>query len=90
MMYHLLAFALIGLLAGVAARDFYPSQHPMRALGTLGSGMIGAVGGGLPSWATWPAVASHVRLGNLIMAFLGSVLVIVVSAGVAYATRLRT
>jgi uncharacterized membrane protein YeaQ/YmgE (transglycosylase-associated protein family) len=89
MMYHILAFALIGLLAGVAARNFYPGRHAMRALGTWVLGVIGAVGGGLLSWAYWPAVESHFYLGNLLMAFLGAVFAIVFSAGVAYARRLR-
>jgi uncharacterized membrane protein YeaQ/YmgE (transglycosylase-associated protein family) len=87
MMYHLLAFALIGLLAGIAARNFFPGQHAFQSLGTWLLGTLGAVGGGLLSWSYWPALAGYLHLGNLLMAFLGAVLAIAASAGLAYARR---
>jgi uncharacterized membrane protein YeaQ/YmgE (transglycosylase-associated protein family) len=87
MTHHLLAFALIGLLVGVAARTFSPGGHAIRSLGTWVLGAVGALGGGLLSWSFLPAVENHIHLGNLLMAFLGAAFTIVATAGVAYARR---
>jgi uncharacterized membrane protein YeaQ/YmgE (transglycosylase-associated protein family) len=87
MMYHLLTFAVIGLLAGVAAQNFFPGQHAIRSVGTWLLGVLGAVGAGVLSWAYWPALESHLHLGNLLTALVGAVFVIAFSAGLAHARR---
>ena len=43
---NVLIFALIGLLAGTAARILYPGRQLMRILGTLVLGMVGGAGRG--------------------------------------------
>lgn len=88
MLHHVLAFALIGLLTGIAARNFYPGVHATQSLGTWALGVIGAVATGLLSWSYWPEVEGYVHLGNLVAAFLGASLAIVFSASVAYARRI--
>ena len=83
-MWDLLAFALIGLLAGVVARVFYPGRQPAPALGTVVLGLVGALGGGMISWVYWPAEGEfHIR--NCLLSLLGSMLVIVSWSGWAYA-----
>jgi uncharacterized membrane protein YeaQ/YmgE (transglycosylase-associated protein family) len=87
-MWNLVVFALIGLLAGTAARMFYPQRQPTRIMGTLVLGMVGALAGGMFSWIFWPAVDDQFQSGNLLVSILGGVLVIALWAGVAYARSL--
>lgn len=82
-MLDLFVFAVIGLLAGAAARVWYPGREPLRVVGTMLVGMTGSLLGGLLSWAVWPDEQLHA--GALLMSLLGGVLVIAVWAFVAYA-----
>lgn len=88
MMWSLLVFALVGLLAGAAARLFYSERQFGRIAQTLALGLVAAVSGGAISWWQWPFEESRFHLGNLIVAFLAAVLVIGVSAGLGYAQEL--
>jgi uncharacterized membrane protein YeaQ/YmgE (transglycosylase-associated protein family) len=88
-MWNLLVFAVIGLLAGTAARMLYPGRQPMRILGTMVLGIIGALVGGMISYIYWPAVDDEFHSGNLLVSILGAMIVIAFSAGVAYARRLN-
>jgi uncharacterized membrane protein YeaQ/YmgE (transglycosylase-associated protein family) len=80
----LLVFAVIGLLAGAAARVLYPGRRPSRILGTMAIGMFGALGGGMISWSWWPPVSGEFHSGNLVMSIVGAMMVIVIWAGVVY------
>jgi uncharacterized membrane protein YeaQ/YmgE (transglycosylase-associated protein family) len=84
-MWNLLVFALIGLLAGTAARMFYPGRQPTRIMGTLVLGMAGALAGGMISWLYWPKVDGQFQSGNLVLSILGAMIAIVVWAGAAFA-----
>ena len=84
MLENLVVFAVIGLVAGAAARVFYPGRQPTRILGTLVLGMAGSLLGGLLSWACWPAVEGQFSSAVLLMSALGAVFVIALWAGVAY------
>lgn len=88
-MWNLLVFAVIGLLAGAAARLLYPGRRPMQIVGTLLIGMTGALAGGMISWTWWPAVNGEFHTGNLVLSLVGAMTVIVVWAGVAYLRRLK-
>ena len=83
-MWNLLVFAVIGLLAGAAARLLYPGRQLTHILGTMLLGMIGAVLGGMISWSLWPAVDGEFQTGNLVLSFIGAVIPIVFWAGVSY------
>jgi uncharacterized membrane protein YeaQ/YmgE (transglycosylase-associated protein family) len=85
MLGNLVVFALIGLLAGGAARLFYPGRQPMKVLGTVVLGIAGSLVGGLISWAFWPPVDGQFYSGALLMSLSGAVLVIVFWACVSYA-----
>lgn len=87
MLWDLLVFAAIGLLAGAAARLLYPGRQAGEILVTVLLGATGALAGGMLSWSYWPYVNDHFHSGNLLISFLGAALVIVCSAGVAYARR---
>jgi uncharacterized membrane protein YeaQ/YmgE (transglycosylase-associated protein family) len=84
MLENLVVFAVIGLVAGAAARVFYPGRQPTRILGTVVLGMAGSLLGGLLSWAFWPAVDGQFLSAALLMSALGAVFVIALWAGVAY------
>jgi uncharacterized membrane protein YeaQ/YmgE (transglycosylase-associated protein family) len=83
-MWNLVVFAAIGLFAGTAARVFYPGRQPMRIMGTLVLGMMGALAAGLFSWIYWPPVDGQFQTGNLILSILGAILAIALWVGVVY------
>lgn len=87
-MWNVLVFALIGLLAGSAARVFYPGRQPTRILGTILLGMAGALAGGMLSWIYWAPVDGQFQSGNLVLSILGAMIAIMGWAGVAYARSL--
>jgi uncharacterized membrane protein YeaQ/YmgE (transglycosylase-associated protein family) len=84
----LVIFALIGLVAGAAARVLYPQRQAMHILATMLLGIAGALLGGLISWIYWPPVEDLFHPGNLLLALLGAGVVIACSAGFAYARKL--
>jgi uncharacterized membrane protein YeaQ/YmgE (transglycosylase-associated protein family) len=71
-MRNLVVFAVIGLLAGAAARMLFPGRQPMRILSTLALGAIGGLIGGMISWSGWPEVDNQFQAGNLIVSILGA------------------
>jgi len=81
----LVIFAVIGLCAGGAARLFYPGRQPMKILGTLVLGMVGAVLAGMLSWAIWPVVEGEIQSLALLTSFLGAALLLVFWPVWAYA-----
>jgi len=83
-MWSLAVFAVIGLLAGAAARLFYPGRQPTRVLWTLVLGATGGLIGGLISWGAWPDVHDQFQTGNLIVSILGGFTAIAIGAGVSY------
>jgi uncharacterized membrane protein YeaQ/YmgE (transglycosylase-associated protein family) len=86
-MWDLVVFAVIGLLAGAAARLLYPGREPMKILGTLVLGMGGSLIGGLISWAIWPAVEGRLFFGALLTSLSGAMLVLAAWAIVVFARR---
>lgn len=87
-MWDLAVFALIGLLAGAAARLLYAGRRPIRVLGTMLLGTVGAVLGGLLSRTQWPPTEGQLSFGALLTSLLGAALVLVLWACVAYARSL--
>lgn len=84
-MLDLVVFGLLGLLAGGAARLGYPGREPIKVLGTMLLGMVGALVGGLISWAVWPAVDGQLYFGALLMSLFGAVFALVAWPVVSYA-----
>jgi uncharacterized membrane protein YeaQ/YmgE (transglycosylase-associated protein family) len=67
----------------------YPGRQSMHIAGTMLVGVVGALVGGMLSWIWWPAVEGEFNIGNLIVAALGAMTVIVLWAGIAYKRSLR-
>jgi uncharacterized membrane protein YeaQ/YmgE (transglycosylase-associated protein family) len=84
----LFVFAVIGLLAGAAARLWYPGREPMHVLGTMLVGMVGAVLAGMISWAGWTAVDGQLHPGALLTSLVGAALALGVWAVVSYGRRI--
>jgi uncharacterized membrane protein YeaQ/YmgE (transglycosylase-associated protein family) len=85
----LIVFAVIGLLAGAAARTCCASRETQKVLGTMLLGLVGSVCGGLLTWALWPSVDGYLSFAALLTSFLGGVLVLVVGAIVSFARHSR-
>jgi uncharacterized membrane protein YeaQ/YmgE (transglycosylase-associated protein family) len=81
----LAVFVAIGLLTGAAARLFCRGREPRKVVGSMLLGVVGALLGGLLSWAVWPAVDGQLYFGALLTSLSGAVLLLVAWAGVAYA-----
>lgn len=87
-MWNLFVFALIGLLAGSAAQMWYTGR-PLRIVGTLASGMIGALAGGMIAWISWPSLDGQLHAGHLLLSVLGALTLIVPWVGVTPLRRVR-
>jgi uncharacterized membrane protein YeaQ/YmgE (transglycosylase-associated protein family) len=85
MLWNVAVFALVGLLAGGAARLFYPGRQPRKIALTMAVGAAGSVLGGLLSWAFWTATPGEVSNSALVVSLLGAVVMLLVWAGVAHA-----
>ncbi len=84
----LLVFAAIGLLAGAAARLWYPGRQLTRVAGTMLVGMVGSVPAGMITWGVWPAADGELYPAALLTSLLGAVVVLAVWACVAYGRRI--
>lgn len=84
-MWNLIVFGTIGLLTGAASRLLYPGREPARILGTLLLGVLGALAGGMVSYSEWTPADGQFHSANLVLAFGGATLAIVIWAGLAYA-----
>lgn len=75
----IIAFILIGLVAGLLARALMPGRHPMGLLATTVLGMVGSLVGGFVASVfnpNEPAFSLHAT--GLIMSSLGAFLVLLV------------
>jgi uncharacterized membrane protein YeaQ/YmgE (transglycosylase-associated protein family) len=72
----ILAWIVMGLLAGILARFFMPGRQPMGLLGTMVLGIVGAVVGGfIGTQLGWGNVHGF-DLRSLGLAIVGGVLVL--------------
>lgn len=85
-MWHLLVFALIGLVAGALARAFYPGRQPEPFLGTIALTTIGAISAGALTGSSL-SMNSEFPVSNYCFSLIGAVLVVVLWSGWAYARR---
>ena len=77
---NILAWLILGLLAGAIAKAIYPGNQGGGILGTILLGIIGAfVGGGLYSLLTTGTLAltsAGLSIGGLIVAVIGAIIAI--------------
>jgi uncharacterized membrane protein YeaQ/YmgE (transglycosylase-associated protein family) len=85
----LLVFAVIGMLAGAAARLWYSGREPMQVLATMLVGVVGAVLAGMISWAEWSAADGRLEPGALLTSLLGAVFALGLWACIAFGRSVR-
>ncbi len=72
----ILAWIIVGIIAGWLARMVIPGQGPAGLLGDLVIGIIGAVVGGWIFNALGHTGATGLNIGSIIVAFVGAVVVL--------------
>lgn len=82
----ILAFIVIGLLAGLVARAVIPGRQAMGLLATILLGMVGSLVGGLIGSLFSRAPAFAIRPAGILMSIVGAIIVLLLWG---YATRRR-
>ena len=80
-----LVFALIGALAGAAARLWYPGREAAQILGTMLVGVAGLLLGWVVPWSAWPVVEGQPYTEALLTSLLVAVLTLSVWPCAVYA-----
>jgi uncharacterized membrane protein YeaQ/YmgE (transglycosylase-associated protein family) len=74
--FHILGWALFGLIVGVIARFLIPGKQPMSLLMTALLGVVGSLVGGGISWLIWGNPEGTYSPGGFIMSVVGAILVV--------------
>ncbi|NJM96350.1 MAG: GlsB/YeaQ/YmgE family stress response membrane protein [Phormidesmis sp. RL_2_1] len=81
-MWNLIAWVILGVVAGMIARAIYPGRQGFSLLGTMVLGIIGAfVGGALHSLLTtgkFALATGGLGLGSIIVAVIGALVTLFV------------
>jgi uncharacterized membrane protein YeaQ/YmgE (transglycosylase-associated protein family) len=72
MLWAIVVFAAIGVLAGASAWVFYPDRLPGHILATLLLGAVGALAAGMLSWLSWPAEEEHIPFASLLVSLVAT------------------
>ena len=75
-MLSLIAWLIVGLIAGALARLIMPGRDPMGIFMTILLGIVGSIVGGLVSWAIWPAERGDFPRAGLLLSILGAIIVL--------------
>ena len=76
--FHILGWALFGLIIGAIARFLVPGKQSMSWLMTSVLGIVGSLVGGGISWLIWGNPEGTYNPGGWIMSILGAVLVLLI------------
>lgn len=74
----ILAWIVLGLLAGAIARAIYPGRQGLGILGTMVLGIVGAVVGGFVANIFVPGAAAGLTIPGVIVAVLGAIITLFV------------
>ncbi len=84
---NILAWIVLGLIAGAIAKAIYPGQQGGGLLGTLVLGIIGAFVGGtlytLLTTGTLALTASSLSIGGVVVAVLGAIVALLIYYAIA-------
>ena len=72
----ILAWLIVGIIAGWLAKMVIPGEGPMGLLGDLVTGVVGAIVGGLIFNYFGHPGATGVNVGSIAVAFVGAVVVL--------------
>ena len=76
--FHIIGWALFGLIVGLIARFLVPGKQPMSLLVTALLGIVGSLLGGGISWLIWGNPEGTYNPGGWIMSILGAILVLLI------------
>ncbi|HTU16586.1 MAG TPA: GlsB/YeaQ/YmgE family stress response membrane protein [Gemmataceae bacterium] len=76
--FHILGWALFGLIVGAIARLLVPGKQAMSWLMTSLLGIVGSLVGGGISWLIWGNPEGTYNPGGWIMSILGAILVVLI------------
>ncbi len=72
----ILAWVIVGIIAGWLAKMVIPGEGPGGVLGDLVIGIVGAIAGGWIFNAFGHPGATGVNIGSIVVAFVGAVVVL--------------
>ena len=72
----ILAWLIIGIIAGWLAKMVIPGEAPKGVLGDLVIGVVGAIAGGWIFNAFGHSGATGLNVGSIVVAFVGAVVVL--------------
>ena len=75
-MLSIIAWLIVGLIAGALARLIMPGRDPMGIVMTIILGIVGSFVGGLVSWAIWGSDNGRFQPAGLLLSILGAILVL--------------
>jgi uncharacterized membrane protein YeaQ/YmgE (transglycosylase-associated protein family) len=85
--FHIIGWALFGLIVGAIARFLVPGKHPMSWLMTALLGVVGSFVGGGISWLIWGNPEGTYNPGGWIMSIVGAIIVVVIYTWMTKARR---
>ena len=85
--FHILGWALSGLIIGAIARFLVPGKQPMSWLMTAVLGIVGSLLGGGISWLIWGDPEGTYNPGGWIMSIVGAIILVLIYAWVMKARR---
>lgn len=74
----ILAWIVVGLIAGALAKMVVPGEGPGGIIGDMIIGIIGAVVGGWIFNAFGHAGATGINIGSIVVAFIGAVVLLLI------------
>jgi uncharacterized membrane protein YeaQ/YmgE (transglycosylase-associated protein family) len=84
---HLIAFIIIGLLAGLIARALVPGRQSMGLAATTLLGVAGSLVGGYLGTLLWHRNQGQFTPGGLVLSVLGAILALLVLGAVRRPAR---
>jgi uncharacterized membrane protein YeaQ/YmgE (transglycosylase-associated protein family) len=76
--FHIIGWAVFGLIVGAIARFLVPGKQPMSWLMTALLGVVGSLVGGGISWLIWGNPEGTYNPGGWIMSILGAIIVVLI------------
>ncbi len=79
---HIIAFIIIGLIAGLIARALVPGKQSMGLFATMLLGMAGSIIGGLVGTLIWHRNQGQFSPGGLILSVAGAIAALLILGAV--------
>jgi uncharacterized membrane protein YeaQ/YmgE (transglycosylase-associated protein family) len=88
-MKHIIAWIVVGIIAGWLARMVVPREGPGGIVGDLIIGIIGALIGGWVFGAFGHAGVTGFNIGSIVVAFIGGVILLLIIRAISGKPRVR-